>query len=397
MTATTILQKYLLAGIITVILLTCLTGPASGSVYLKNGTEISEDTAYITILQDPNTTAEILSIQFFYNIHCGACHSAIAYLDEYRSANPGIVISYHDLFNSTENRELFENSKAEYNRQYASVPIIFMGNAVLEGDYAIRTNFEPLVSGYEKLNQKGFSFPSLPQFTTSSQSNTDGTDISIPLIVGAGLLDGINPCAFAVLIILLIYLMSLGSRQKMILAGIVYSAAVFFFYFLSGVGIFTVIQTTGLVKGFSFVAAVIAIIAGILMIKDAFYPGKGPSLAIPEGRKGTINRYIEKSTIPSAFVLGILVGMFELPCTGGIYLAILSMISLRTDVSGGLGYLLIYNFAFIIPLLVIIALVAWGLPPERVNEFRIEQRRVIRIIIGCIMFFFAAIILMELF
>ncbi len=198
MTATTILQKYLLAGIIAVILLTCLTGPASGSVYLKNGTEISEDTAYITILQDPNSTAEILSIQFFYNIHCGACHSAIAYLDEYRSANPGIVISYHDLFNSTENRELFENSKAEYNRQYASVPIIFMGNAVLEGDYAIRTNFEPLVSGYEKLNQKGFSFPSLPQFTTSSQSNADGTDISIPLIVGAGLLDGINPCAFAV-------------------------------------------------------------------------------------------------------------------------------------------------------------------------------------------------------
>jgi Acetylglutamate kinase len=300
-TATTILQKYLLAGIVVVILLTCLTGSASGSVYLKNGTEISEDTAYITILQDPNTTTETLSIQFFYNIHCGACHSAIAYLDEYRSANPGIVISYYDLFNSTENRELFEKCKAEYNRQYASVPIIFMGNAVLEGDYAIRTNFEPLVSGYEKLNQKGFSFPSLPQFTTSSQSNADGTDISIPLIVGAGLLDGINPCAFAVLVILLIYLMSLGSRQKMILAGIVYSAAVFFFYFLSGVGIFTVIQTTGMVKGFSFVAAMIAIIAGILMIKDAFYPGKGPSLAIPEGRKGTINRYIEKSTIPFGF------------------------------------------------------------------------------------------------
>ena len=191
--------------------------------------------------------------------------------------------------------------------------------------------------------------------------------------------------------------MSLGSRQKMFLAGIVYSSAVFFFYFLSGVGIFTAIQTTGMVQGFSFVAAVIAIIAGILMIKDAFYPGRGPSLAIPEGKKGIISRYIEKSTIPSAFVLGILVGMFELPCTGGIYLAILSMISLRTDVSGGLGYLLIYNFAFILPLLVIIALVAWGLPPERVNEFRLEQRRVIRIIIGCIMFFFAAIILMELF
>jgi len=395
--ATATHQTYFLVCIIVLVLLGSLTGPACGSVYLRNGTEISEDAAYLTILQDVNTTAENLSIQFFYNTHCGACHSALAFLEKYRSENPGIVIAYHDLFNSTENRELFETYKAQYNRQYAAVPVIFMGNAVLEGTYAIEENFEPLVKGYAELNTKGFSLPSLPQFSLPSQSKSDRTGISIPLIVGAGLLDGINPCAFAVLVILLIYLMSLGSRQKMILAGIVYSAAVFFFYFLSGVGIFTAIQTTGMVKGFSFVAAMIAIIAGILMIKDAFYPGKGPSLAIPEGRKGVISRYIEKSTVPSAFVLGILVGMFELPCTGGIYLAILSMISLRTDVSGGLGYLLIYNFAFILPLLIIIALVAWGLPPERVNEFRLEQRRVIRIIIGCIMFFFAAIILMELF
>ena len=142
MTATTTVQKYLLTGIAALILLVCLTGMASGSVYLMNGTEISEDTAAITILQDVNTTAETLSIQFFYNTHCGACHSAMAYLEEYLGTNPGVIIAYHDLFNSTENRELFEGYKAEYNRQYAAVPVIFMGNAVLEGDYAIRTNLD---------------------------------------------------------------------------------------------------------------------------------------------------------------------------------------------------------------------------------------------------------------
>ncbi|WP_373840133.1 cytochrome c biogenesis CcdA family protein [Methanospirillum sp.] len=394
---TTTTQKFLFAGIVALIFLSCLTGPASGSVYLKNGTEINENAAYITILQDQNTTAETLSIRFFYNTHCGACHYAMDYLDEYQSLNPGIIISYHDLFNSTDNRELFENNKAEYNRQYASVPVIFMGNAVLEGSNAIRTNFDPLVKGYTELNKGGYSFPSLPWFTTSSSSTSDGNSISIPLIIVAGLLDGINPCAFAVIVILLIYLMSLSSRQKIILAGIVYSAALFLACFLSGVGVFSAIQEGEMVKGFSFVAAVIAIIAGILMIKDAFYPEKGPSPAIPEGRKGTINRYIEKSSIPSAFILGILAGMFKLPCNDGIYLAILSMISLRMTVGTGLGYLLIYNFAFILPLLVIIALVAWGLSPEQVSEFRVEQKRLIRIIIGCIMFFFAAIILMELF
>lgn len=364
-------------------------------MYLKNGTEITEDNAYHIILQDRNSTQDNISIQFFYNTHCGACRNAMEYLTEFSKTNPDIVISYYDLFNNTENRELFERVKKEYNRQFASVPIIFMGNAVLEGDQAIESNFEPIVKGY---GEKNSGTPVVPEFHgIDISSSSESESISIPLIIGAGLLDGINPCAFAVLVILLIYLMSLGSRRKMILAGIVYSSAVFFFYFLSGVGIFTVIQTTGLVKVFSFAAALTAFIAGILMIKDAFYPGRGPSLAIPESRKETINRYIEKSSIPAAFGLGILVGMFELPCTGGIYLAILSMISLRMDMAAGLGYLLIYNLAFIVPLLIIIALVAWGLPPEKVNEFRIEQRRVIRIIIGFIMIFFAAIILMELF
>lgn len=392
---TTTTLKVSIIGIITVMLFIMITGPASGAVYLKNGTEITDEPAYSVILQDPNTTPDNLSILFFYNIHCGACHNALAYLDAYKAANPGVIISAYDLFNNTENRELFEGIKKEYSRQYASVPVIFMGNAVLEGENAIQTNFEPLVSGYAGLKKNAFSLPEIPRFTLPSPS--DEESISIPLIIGAGLLDGINPCAFAVLVFLLVYLMTLGSRRRMILAGIVYSAAVFFFYFLSGVGLFTVIQTTGMVKGFSFIAAIIAIIAGIMMIKDAFYPGKGPSLVIPEERKATINKYIEKSSIPAAFVLGILVGMFELPCTGGIYLAIISMISLRMDLATGLGYLLIYNLAFIVPLLIIIGLVAWGLPPERVNEFRLEQRKVIRIIIGCIMFLFAAIILMELF
>jgi len=319
----------------------------------------------------------------------------MAYLDEYLAGNPGVSVKYLDIFNNTENREVFEQFKKDYNLKFTSVPVIFIGNAVLEGENAIRTNFEPLVIWYKKNETPAYSLPQLPVNTFSATDESG--EISIPLIIFAGLLDGINPCAFAVLVFLLVYLMTLTSRKRMILAGIIYSSAVFIFYFLSGLGLFTIIQTTGMVKGFSFIAAAIAIIAGILMIKDAFFPGKGPSLAIPESRKSTINRFVEKSSIPAAFILGILVGMFELPCTGGIYLAIISMISLRMNIYAGIGYLLLYNVAFIIPLLIILGLVAWGMPPERVNEFRIEQRRLIRLIIGLIMFFFAALILMELF
>ena len=54
---------------------------------------------------------------------------------------------------------------------------------------------------------------------------------------------------------------------------------------------------------------------------------KGFILAIPESKKPVIERYIKTATLPAAFVLGVLVGIFELPCTGGIYLAILSLMS----------------------------------------------------------------------
>jgi len=87
--------------------------------------------------------------------------------------------------------------------------------------------------------------------------------------------------------------------------------------------------------------------------------------------------------------------MFELPCTGGIYLSIISMISMKSNMSQALGYLFVYNIAFVLPLLIILILVTFGLPPERVNEWRLEQRRALRGIIGLVLIGFAVFILYE--
>jgi cytochrome c biogenesis protein CcdA len=183
----------------------------------------------------------------------------------------------------------------------------------------------------------------------------------------------------------------------MLSAGIAYTSAVFLFYYLSGVGLFTVIQTTGATTTFSLIAGCIALSAGLLMIKDALFPKDKPTLAIPASQSGLINRVLRKATLPAAFILGILVGMFELPCTGGIYLSIISMISLKSNLEQAFVYLFIYNVAFIIPLLIILGLVTFGLPPEKVNEFRLEQRRTLRFIIGLVLTGFAIFILYEIF
>ncbi|HWQ63373.1 MAG TPA: cytochrome c biogenesis protein CcdA, partial [Methanospirillum sp.] len=271
---------------------------------------------------------------------------------------------------------------------YLSTPSVMIGNLTLEGNRDIQSHLEEILAKQqEKFHSGGF------EFILPSVSLLDNDEIPLSLIIGSGILDGINPCAFAVLIIMLINMMAQKSRRAILVNGLVYTSAVFVFYFLSGLGIFSVIQTTGSAILFSIIAGSIALIAGLLMIKDALIPTDHPVLAIPSSQAGRISKIINVATLPAAFILGIMVGMFELPCTGGIYLSIISMISLHVDLLHSLVYLLVYNIAFIVPLLVILVLVLFGLPPERVNEWRIEQRRALRGIIGIVLILFAVYIL----
>ncbi|MFA7304301.1 MAG: cytochrome c biogenesis protein CcdA, partial [Methanoregula sp.] len=108
-------------------------------------------------------------------------------------------------------------------------------------------------------------------------------------------------------------------------------------------------------------------------------------LAIPASRKEQIDRYILRATLPAAFVLGIFVGIFELPCTGGIYLAILGLVSTQYTLAEGLPYLVLYNLIFVLPLVVILLLVAFGLDPGQADVWRVRHRRVLRLIVGIAM------------
>ena len=67
-----------------------------------------------------------------------------------------------------------------------------------------------------------------------------------------------------------------------------------------------------------------------------------------------IARWMHKATTPSAFVAGLLVSTVEVPCTGGIYLAILGMLASKTSFMQGFTYLLVYNVTFVLPLIIIL-------------------------------------------
>jgi len=67
-----------------------------------------------------------------------------------------------------------------------------------------------------------------------------------------------------------------------------------------------------------------------------------------------LRKYLRKCTLPAAFIAGFAASLFEFPCTGGIYIAILGMLAYKTTFSQGFIYLVIYNIAFVLPLVVIL-------------------------------------------
>lgn len=217
-------------------------------------------------------------------------------------------------------------------------------------------------------------------------------ELSLEIIIAAALADSINPCVFGVLIFLLAYMTKVfKNKHRMLLAGLIYIAAVYVTYFLLGMGILTLALTAGLSNYFYWFAALIAILAGLLEIKDFFWYGRGPSLQLLPGASERIKKYSEMLgkletehpilSLAVAAFLGIFVVFVELPCTGAPYLVILGMLA-TGQYAEAVPLLLLYNLVFILPLFIILGLVYWGQTAEQLEAWRKEHRGLMRLLVG---------------
>ena len=181
------------------------------------------------------------------------------------------------------------------------------------------------------------------------------------------------------------------NKLRMLVTGLIYVTAVYVTYLLLGLGIFTLAYTAGLAKKFYWFAAVLAIAAGAVEIKDYFWYGKFFSLQMIPGGAARIKRYtafmakLEKKRpalgMLIAALLGVVVVFFELPCTGAPYLAILGMLA-TGQFAAALPLLLLYNFIFVLPLFIIIGLVYFGQTSRHLEKWRKEHRGLMRLGIG---------------
>lgn len=205
------------------------------------------------------------------------------------------------------------------------------------------------------------------------------------LIIAAAFVDSINPCAFSVLFITLAFLFSLGhSRGKIIKTGLVYVAGIFLTYILIGLGVLKVLTIFNIPNSMAKLGAIAIILFGLINLINEFFPKFPIKLKMPDASHGKVGELIAKATVPASFLLGLLVGMFEFPCTGGPYLLVLGLLHDEGSFMTGFWYLVLYNLIFVLPLLIAIFISTDRPILEKLDKLRRMETKKSRIWISLI-------------
>lgn len=214
-------------------------------------------------------------------------------------------------------------------------------------------------------------------------------EIALPAlgtIVLTALVDSINPCAIGVLILLMSTLLVIRRKAEMFRIASLYILAIFLTYFSYGLGLTAFMASVPIVisEYISIAVGILVVAAGLLEIKDFFWYGKGFTLAIPKKYAQKIKEKMQKLSLGTVLFLGVFVASVELPCTGGPYLAITLLLAQNFNTSA-LILLVIYNLIFVLPLVIITAMVLLGVKVQHVHAWKQANKAYMRLFTGLIL------------
>lgn len=225
-------------------------------------------------------------------------------------------------------------------------------------------------------------------------SISDNGKVLLPLIVVSSLVDSVNPCAFSILIVSIVFLFGIGkTRDRIFSLGFAYIFGIFVVYLLIGLGILQVLHIFSVPHFMSKVGAGLLIVFGLINVLESIFPNFPIRFAIPHAAHGQMNALVEKMSIPAMIALGALVGLCEFPCTGGPYLTVLGLLHDSQTYWKGTGYLLLYNLIFILPLVVILFIASNRSLVDKVQDFQRANKRYMKVFAGLIMILLAFVIL----
>lgn len=209
----------------------------------------------------------------------------------------------------------------------------------------------------------------------------DLSSMTTPTVFLAGLVDGFNPCAFSIVIILAGILSVGHARRARLWGGVAFCVGSFSAYLAMGLGLLKVLRMMeGLVYvrfAFNLMLSLSLFVLSLLSVRDAlnYRRERRPAailLQLPDGVKRAIRAAAEHCWSGTAVILsglgcGVVVTLLDSLCTGQVYVPVLALIAREEGTLREFAMLVIYNLAFIAPLVVVFVLSAIGATSERMQ------------------------------
>jgi glutaredoxin len=355
--------------------------------------------------------AEADRIELFVREGCPHCASAEEFLARLEKERPHLSIVVRDVQKEPAALERLKQLVQQTGAGAARVPAIFVNGQLIVG-YSAEASTDKLVlaalDGRRAAATGGdagtceaedeLACPKGPaaepdEFSVTLFGSTITlTDVGLPAFTLAmGLLDGFNPCSMWVLLLMISLLAPLNDRRRMLaIAGtfVLIQGIAYFLFMAAWLNLFLFI---GLSRASQLAIAAIALVAGLVNVKDFFAFKWGFSLSIPEKAKPGIYSRMRNilharsmaAAIAGAIVLAILVQFVEFLCTSGFPALFTRILTLRDlPTSSYYGYMLLYNAAYMIDDIVVLSIGVTLLSRHRLQE---KEGRVLKLISGVVM------------
>ena len=325
-------------------------------------------------------------VYLFYGDGCPHCEQLMEFLDTLDYENINIIEK--EIYFDEDNRNLFFQMAEDYGVEVSGVPTVFIDGQVFVGfSDEIAEELELAISQCS-INDCTDSSDIVETNSSEVVDKTVWGALTLPAVISAAAVDAINPCAFAVLVLLLTTVLgsSKKNKKKALFSGLAFSLAIFISYFLMGLGLYSAMAYSGVTKYIYLIVAILAIIIGLFNLKDYFFYGKWFKMEVPDSWRPRMKSLIRGvPSVPGAFVMGIIISLFLLPCTSGPYIVILGLLSEAATRNYATFMLFVYNLVFILPMVGITIAVYLGITTtQRAERWRVGKLKVLHLITGLI-------------
>lgn len=353
-------------------------------------------------------------LEYYGEIGCSHCDLFKEKILPSAEKEAGITVAaeYYDIL-SEEGFERCEERLAEMGYSFSVFPVLIIGNNAYQGNSAVEAGLAAELVFYAEngswLPRSGNAVGKTAEPLTRSINPA-----FLPVFL-AGLADGVNPCAFATMLFFLSWItLKGGSGKRVIVSGSGFITGVFLAYLAIGFGLFSFFRAAesmaffrafmrGLFTAVSLLFALLSL-RDAVVIKRTGKPG-AMVLRLPEGLKKRIHSVIRRSEasggrltlllFPALMVTGAAVALLELACTGQIYFPAIAFMVQSGGGTAPLLWLLLYNGAFILPLLLVFAAVLAGASQKKIGAWFSRNLAAGKTASALLFFLLAAVIWMS--